>query len=159
MEIWVVCEKGHVHWGSAGAGILFRFTPEKGEAGYLLQRRGSSVDYAGLWGIPGGAMRDSESPEVTARREAEEEIGTLPPYRLTSIHVEDCGGGWKFHVVVADVAEPFPALCGKETEAIGWFTMRDIEGLSLHPGFRVWFQSYTAAWTIPSPTRSSPFSE
>ncbi len=136
MEIWTVCGKDHVHWGSAGAGILFRFAPREGEPTYLLQRRSNSVDYSGTWGIPGGAIRTGESPQATAKREAEEEIGPLPRHRVTGVHVQDCGGGWKFYTFIADVDGEFPAFCGRETEAIGWFTKADIENLSLHPGFR-----------------------
>jgi 8-oxo-dGTP diphosphatase len=146
MEIWTICDKGHVHWGSAGAaGLLFRFKPKEGEPSYLLQRRSGSVDHGGTWGIPGGAIRHGELPQTTAVREAEEEIGPVPSYRVTGVQVQDCGGGWKFYTVMADVDSPFPALCGKETDAFGWFTKADMEFLSLHPGFRDWFERETAS--------------
>jgi 8-oxo-dGTP diphosphatase len=139
MDLWSICDKGHVHWGTAGgAGLFFRHVPEQGEPTYLLQQRSKSVDYGGTWGIPGGAIRGGETPEMTARREAEEEIGPLPPYRVTGIGVQDCGGNWKFHILTADVDEPFPAFCVRETDATGWFTRVDMENLTLHPGFQTW---------------------
>jgi len=139
MDLWTVCERGHVHWGQAGgAGFLFRYLPERGEASYLLLQRSKLVDYAGTWGVPGGARRHGESPEATARREAEEEVGTLPSYRVTGVNVQDCGGGWKFHLVTADVDDPFLAYCGKETDATGWFTQADMQNMNLHPGLRRW---------------------
>lgn len=68
MDIWKICDLGHIHWGNAGgAGFLFRYAPADQEPNFLLQQRSSEVDYPGTWGIPGGAMRDDESPESTAR--------------------------------------------------------------------------------------------
>jgi len=91
---WTVCEKDHVHWGQNGAaGFLFRYVPREGEPRYLLQQRAKSVDFPGTWGIPGGAMREGESPEAGARREVLEEVGLIPAYRITGIEVQDCGGG------------------------------------------------------------------
>ena len=136
---WTFCDGGHVHWGAAGgAGLLLRYTPEEGEEVYLLQLRSRSVDQAGTWGIPEGAMREGESPETAARREAEEEIGSLPPYRVTGIDTQECGAGWTFHIVSADVDYPFPEFCVKETDATGWFTRREMDNLTLHPQFSKW---------------------
>jgi 8-oxo-dGTP pyrophosphatase MutT (NUDIX family) len=137
MERWTFCDQGHVHWGAGGAaGLLLRYVPNEGEPSYLLQQRSTRVDYGGTWGIPGGAIREGESPEMTAQREAEEEIGQLPFYRVTGVEVQDCGGAWKFHVVTADVDAPFLAFCVRQTDATGWFTLEDMYRLSLHPGFR-----------------------
>lgn len=141
VELWSICKLGHVHSGSAGAaGIFFRHVPQQGEHEYLLQLRSGAVDYPHTWGIPGGAIRPGETPEVTAKREAEEEIGPLPPHRLTGEQIQDCGGGWSFHMITADVASPFDALCGKETDATGWFTKGGMHDLTLHPGLAAWLK-------------------
>ncbi len=136
---WTICDKGHVHWGAVGgAGLLFRYAPKTGEPLYLLQLRSGSVDEPRTWGIPGGAIREGESPETAAQREAEEEIGLLAPYRITGIDTQECGGGWEFHIVSADVDSPFPAFCVRETDATGWFTRREMYNLNLHSEFRKW---------------------
>jgi len=83
-------------------------------------------------------MRAGENPEATARREAREEIAFIPRYRLVKTEVQECGGGWKFHVLIADVDAPFDALCGKDTDATGWFTKEEMRGLLLHPGILQW---------------------
>jgi len=138
-DIWTICDLGHVHWGTAGAaGFLLRYVPEKGDPTFLLQRRSSSVDYSGTWGIPGGAIGEGESPEAAARRETLEEIGYLPHYRVAETKIQHCGGNWKFYMIIADVDEPFNALCGRETEATGWFTTVDMQYLTLHPGLQNW---------------------
>jgi 8-oxo-dGTP diphosphatase len=107
---------------------------------YLLQQRSYSVDHGGTWGIPGGAIRAGESPEMAARREAAEEIGPVPPVRVTSIGVQECDGGWKFYIVSADVDREFCAFCVRETEATGWFTREEMKSLRLHPDFRQWIE-------------------
>lgn len=143
MDRWTICQKGHVHWGANGAaGLLFRCADSESEPVYLLQMRSRSVDEAGKWGVPGGAIRAGESPEEAARREAEEEIGPIPAYSVTGVDVQDCGGGWKFFLITAEVPTLFPAYCVRETDATGWFTRQDMDTLTLHPGLQEWFSSH-----------------
>jgi 8-oxo-dGTP pyrophosphatase MutT (NUDIX family) len=138
-ERWRICAAHHVHWGAnGGAGLLLRHKPEGAEPKYLLARRSRWVDNSGTWGIPGGAIRDDEMPEDAARRETFEEIGYLPPYRVSDVDTQDCGGGWPFHIIVADVDNEFQAYCMSETDETGWFTASALASLPLHPGVRRW---------------------
>ena len=141
VERWTICRYDHVHWGAlGGAGLLLRHASAAGQPTYLLQRRSRSVDEPGTWGIPGGAIKTGESPEAAARRETLEEIGALPRYRVSEIEHQDCGGGWIFHIICADVERQFDAFCGQETDATGWFTREEMRNLTLHPGLRAWLE-------------------
>ena len=141
---WAFCSKGHIHWGAlGGAGLLLRYVPQRGQPVYLLAERSRWVDVGGTWGMPGGAIHHDESPEAAADREAQEEIWPVPPYRVTGIQVQDCGGGWKFHIVCADVDHPFTAYVSRETDATGWFTLEEMSALRLHPGFQQWVEEHT----------------
>lgn len=143
MDRWMICDAGHVHWGTEGAaGLLLRFIAKNGTTCYLLQQRSGWVDYPGTWGIPGGAIRRGESPEAAASREAVEEIGPIRNHRITGIDAQDCGGGWKFYTVCADADSAFPAFCVQETDATGWFTREQMLTLKLHPGLREWFEEH-----------------
>jgi len=145
-ERWTVCALDHVHWGAnGGAGLLLRYGPAGAKPSYLLAQRSRWVDHGGTWGIPGGAIRDGESPETAARREVVEEVGQLPPYRLCGVEVQDCGGGWRFHILTADVDEEFEAYCGQETDTTGWFTLEAMRSLPLHPGVRRWLDEHGSA--------------
>ncbi len=136
-ERWTICRLGHVHWGAnGGAGLLFRYKRAETDPTHLLAQRTRGVDEPGTWGVPGGAIRDGESAESAARREALEEIGQLPPYRRGPVLVQDCGGGWRFHIILADVDREFIAYCALETETTGWFTVAQMHNLPLHPGVR-----------------------
>ena len=144
MDRWTVCDAGHVHWGAfGGAGLLLRYVaPDEGEERFFLEQRSRSVDEGGSWGIPGGAIRAGETPEAAARREMEEEVGTVPPFRKTGSTVQECGGGWRFYIVSGDVDEMFVGYSVHETEATGWFTRSEMEHLPLHPGLRTAFQGH-----------------
>lgn len=83
-------------------------------------------------------MKKGETPKVAARRVAAEEIWPVPRYRVRGIEVQDCGGGWQFHIVSADVTELFAAHPVKETAATGWFTIEQIRALPLLPEIRRW---------------------
>jgi len=136
-ERWTICALDHVHWGAnGGAGLLLRYRPTDSEPRFLLALRSRWVDEPATWGIPGGAIRDGESPEEAARRETVEEIGGLPLYRVAAEEVQDCGGGWVFHIFLADVEAMFDANSVRETDATGWFTPRQMRELPLHPGLR-----------------------
>ena len=140
MDRWYFCRAGHVHWGPiGGAGILFR-SRASGLPTYLLQQRAKSVDYAGTWGIPGGAIREGETAQAAARREVEEELGVSPEFHVADMVVQDCGGGWVFHMMIADVDHCFPAYCVRETDATGWFTNAEMNNLLLHPALRSWLE-------------------
>jgi len=139
---WTFCRLGHIHWGAhGGAGLLLRHVPRNGEPEYLLTERSRQVDEGGTWSMPGGAIHDGESPQAAAHREATEEIWPVPAYQVTGTEVQDCGGGWKFHIVHADVDEPFTAYTHRETAASGWFTVSQMKALRLHPGFRQWVEA------------------
>ncbi len=141
-ERWTICELDHVHWGAIGAaGLLFRYAPAEREPVWLLARRSRSVDEGGTWGIPGGAIREGESPEAAARREMQEEIGVLPDYRVMRVESQGCGGGWVFHIICADVEHQFEAFCGSQTDATGGFTREQLGQLTLHPGLRSWLNA------------------
>ena len=129
-----------------GAGLLLRYDPPRGASTFLLQHRAGTVgDEPGSWGLPGGAIRRGESPEAAADREAHEEIWPVPSYRITGNVTQDCGGGWQFRIIEADVDEPVLAYCVRETEATGWFTLDEMERLPLHPGFRRWVEEHRRA--------------
>lgn len=63
------------YWGRQGAGLLL-FSGDK----VLLTLRSSEVNEPGTWGVPGGAVHEGESPYDGALREAEEELGPIPPH-------------------------------------------------------------------------------
>jgi 8-oxo-dGTP diphosphatase len=138
---YVTCGRGCTHWGSAGAaGLLVRHRGDDGQHRYLLQHRSPYVQHGGTWSTPGGALHHGEEPEQGARREAEEEFGSLP-HDLTHHHTfsDDHGGGWAYHTVVLDSPRRFSPHGGGdddwETQGHGWFTPEEMKGLQLHPGF------------------------
>jgi len=138
---WTTCTLGHTHWGVyGGAGLLIRHLTKQREALYLLEQRSRSVDEGGTWGIPGGAVRRGESPEAAAQRETEEEIRGFPShgYHVTGVDMQDCGAGWKFHIISVDVDHIFDAYCRRQTDAVGWFNPAEMWSLTLHPGFQRW---------------------
>jgi 8-oxo-dGTP diphosphatase len=142
-ERWTICALDHVHWGAnGGAGLLLRYQPPDGEPRYLLTLRSRWVDEPATWGMPGGAIRTGESAEEAARRETVEEIGQLPPYHLAAEEVQNCGGGWLFHIFLADVDAMFDAYSVRETDATGWFSSRQMCELPLHSGLRRWLDEH-----------------
>jgi 8-oxo-dGTP diphosphatase len=100
------------------------------------------VDEGGTWGVPGGAIQDAESPEEAAHREATEEIWPVPAYRVAGTAQDECGGGWTFYLVMADVDAPFDTLVRHETDATEWFSLREMATLPLHPRLRAWAEEH-----------------
>jgi hypothetical protein len=94
-----------------------------------------------------GEFRAARSGTVRHRRRPPdarriEEVGQLPAYRIVDDKEQDCGGGWRFHILLADVDGLFDAYTQHETDATGWFTRAQMRELSLHPGMGRWLDEF-----------------
>ncbi len=107
------------NWGRSGAGILVA----SGQKILLLKRSEDVVD-SNLWGIPGGARRETryglESALTTAVTETREELGILPKgkIRSTPFFYRKPGSKFSYYTYVLEAEEPFtPQLNWEHTEA------------------------------------------
>ena len=136
-DAWVEGPDGQKFWGRYGAAGLLVHNPERG---VLLQLRVGWSHFGGTWGLPGGALKEGESADAGALREASEEAG-VPPEALEVLFdsVLDLGF-WRYTTVVASAAVAFePVIGDAESGELRWVAVADVEGLPLHPGF-------AAAW-------------
>lgn len=135
---------GQRTWGEGGAGILV-VSPGSGEA--LLLKRSNYVQDPGVWGIPGGARRETvkgvlEDPLRAAVVESREEMGSLPKGEITRepYLYERPGGNFTFHTFVLEIdhneRELFVPCLNWENTEYRWvrWVERDSIGLDLHPG-------------------------
>ncbi len=143
---WLHCGAGHVHWGAAGAaGLLLGAGASAGTRRYLLIQRSSWVHEGGTWSVPGGARLSGEDAQCAAHREAVEEIGPLPDYRVEQVVVEDCGGGWAFSTVLAATTAEFTPMPNGEVSDVAWVSAREMGALALHPGFARFLERHRLA--------------
>lgn len=107
------------------AGVLF----VAGNTVLLLQR--ARGDHAGTWALPGGGIEDGETPEIAARRECVEELGTYVAdgsYQNEFIHLTDHGGFATFLCV----SSQFVPTLNEEHSGYVWAKIGDYPG-NLHP--------------------------
>jgi 8-oxo-dGTP diphosphatase len=133
---WQQCAAGHAHWGRYGAaGLLVH---ARGRV--LLQHRAPWSHQGDTWGVPGGARGSTETAEQAALREAHEETGLDPVLvRVTTSSVED-HGGWSYTTVLAAADDLLDVHSeDRESTAVRWVPVEEVEQLPLHPGF-------AAAW-------------
>lgn len=117
------------------AWILLRSEDESGRQRFLLQQRPD-----GTWGMPGGTPHLGEDSWGAAVREVTEEIGDLPPLKITRTfhHVED-DGKTQVYLWLCDVPYFQPRMNGstpEETQGAAWFRKKEIPDLDLTPKFR-----------------------
>lgn len=73
---------------------------EKGSGAVLLTRRSGGLrNHAGQWAFPGGGIDEGESPEQTALRELEEEVGLRLPADRVLGFLDDFVTRSGFHIV------------------------------------------------------------
>jgi 8-oxo-dGTP pyrophosphatase MutT (NUDIX family) len=102
--------------------------------------------FEGRWQLPGGAVDPGERPAEAVRRECLEEAGIIvepiriagvfggPEYRITYSNGDDAG--WVVTVFEARIVAGEPSPSDDETQAVGWFTAKEIEALELAPSMR-----------------------
>jgi 8-oxo-dGTP diphosphatase len=136
-DAWVYGPDGAKYWGRFGAAGLLVWHPV---AGVLLQHRIAWSHHGGTWGLPGGALKEGETPEAGALREAEEEAG-VPAALLTVLFTSVLDlGFWRYTTVVTRTSSEFdPVIGDAESEALAWVAVDEVKNLELHPAF-------AAAW-------------
>lgn len=150
---WVVCSRGHRHWGRFGAaGILITDGSR-----VVLQHRAAWTHEGGCWALPGGARDSHENPVMAALREAVEET-TVDPAALTPFDEwVDEHGGWSYTTVLARSAAPLVlAPANAESDAVRWWELQDVAGLTLHAGFAAAWPFLLQRMHTAPPAPSSP---
>lgn len=106
----------------------------------LLLRRAEWLDHPGTWTVPGGTVKDGETPQEGAAREFREEAGYLPPHLVTGY--ETVLGFRIFCALVNDPGDVgwTPLFDEESTDYVwadaGWIRENWHD---LHPGIQVLF--------------------
>src|SRR5690242_2473048 len=142
---WVTCAQGHQHWGLFGAAGLLAYVHHPTDPAMslvLLQHRARWSHQGGTWALPGGAMDSDETPAEAALREADEECMLDPKLVVPHGLYTDEHGGWAYHTVLAQAAEPLRVHAdGYESDEAVWRPAGEVDQLDLHPGF-------AASWPV-----------
>ena len=138
-DAFVVCARGHRHWGRFGAAglMLVRREPDRPEQ-VLLQHRAPWSHQGDTWALPGGALHRGEDAVSGALREAAEEADVDPAgVTVVGDHVLD-HGTWRYTTVVALASGPqHVRATDAESVAVEWTALADVEALPLLGAFRV----------------------
>jgi 8-oxo-dGTP diphosphatase len=141
----MTCDLGHQHWGLFGAaGVLVYVAHPTDQALslVLLQHRARWAHQGGTWALPGGAMDSDETPAEAALREADEECMLDPKLVVPRGLYSDEHGGWAYHTVLAQAAEPLRVYPDAyESDEAVWLPAGEVARLDLHPGF-------AASWPV-----------
>ncbi|MFJ3383328.1 MULTISPECIES: NUDIX domain-containing protein [unclassified Curtobacterium] len=132
-DAWAYGPDGTKAWGVFGAaGLLV----DDGHGRVLLQHRVEWSHHGGTWGIPGGARHQHEDAVTGALRESAEEAGVpLDGIDLRHTSVLDLGF-WTYTTVVGRASAPFePVISDRESLALSWIPLAEVDALPLHPGF------------------------
>ncbi|WP_308159296.1 NUDIX hydrolase, partial [Curtobacterium sp. ISL-83] len=136
-DAWAVGPDGTKAWGRFGAaGLLV----DDGDGRVLLQHRVEWSHHGGTWGIPGGARHLGEDAVTGALRESAEEAG-VPADGIDLRHTAVLDlGFWTYTTVVGRASRPFePVIADRESLALSWIPVDEVDDLPLHPGFgRSW---------------------
>lgn len=124
-------------WGNAGSGILFT-TGQR----ILLLQRSPHVEEPGTWGIPGGAVpqtRDGSFMDFyeSAKKETQEELGTVPSHRIIDEYVYE-EEGFIYTTYIAKVsdetADALRPMFNWENTSHVWVGLDELGDYNLHFG-------------------------
>lgn len=136
-------------WGRRAAGILI-VSPDLKEV--LLLKRSNHVLDPYLWGIPGGARKETanglEEAIVTAAAESSEEMGGLPrgKIRKKSYVYRKTGTEFTYETFILEInpidRESFVPRLNWENSDWKWFKRDSLNDVLLHPGVKEVLDNY-----------------
>ena len=135
--MYFTCNRGHSHWGTAGAAGALVVTPGPRSPRVLLTLRSPQVHQGSTWSTPGGAIDLGEDAHAAACREVSEELGmNVDDLPVIGQHVFQCGG-WSYTTVLLGATTATPLVAqGWETDEVRWFELDEVDRLAaLHPSF------------------------
>jgi 8-oxo-dGTP diphosphatase len=157
---WTTCAGGHPHWGLHGAaGLLLSAPDADGRPRVLLQHRAAYSHHGDTWGLPGGARGGAETAAQAALREASEETGLDPAAVAVRDAWLDDHGGWSYTTVVATAGALLAVHAeDRESTAVEWVPLGEVEDRPLHPGFAASWPAVRAllAQVLRNSANSSP---
>jgi 8-oxo-dGTP pyrophosphatase MutT (NUDIX family) len=123
-------------FGAAGVLAYVAHPTDRALSQVLVQHRARWSHQGGTWSLPGGAMDSDETPAEAALREADEECMLDPKLVLPRGLYSDEHGGWAYHTVLAQAAEPVRVYSdADESDEVVWLPAGQVDQLDLHPGF------------------------
>ena len=139
---WCECALGHRHWGRYGAAGLLAVAPD---GAVLLQHRAAWSHGGDTWGVPGGAMASTETPQEAALRETVEETGLdVSQVTVVAEHVAD-HVTWRYTTYVGRVPARLPVVRERESADLRWVEASEVQALPLHPAFALAWPALRAA--------------
>ena len=132
----MACACGLRHWGLHGAAGLLVWREVAGVRQVAMQHRASWTHHGDTWGIPGGALTDTESPIDGALREAVEEAGLVTSaVRVRADRILN-HPDWSYTTVIAEAVSPWePSVTDPESHELRWIDLAALERYPLLPAF------------------------
>lgn len=118
-----------------GAGILHT----DGKKVLLLYRSKETREHPFTWACAGGGMENGESLFQTAKREAQEEIGSVKGRKVAQFV------GDPFVMYIFKVNKPFDVKLNHEHTKSEWVDLDKVEDYKLHPNFKKEWPKYFRA--------------
>lgn len=104
-------------WGKAGSGVLLFATSTKR---FGIALRSAGVEQPRTWGVVGGALDAGLTPEQGAVKEATQELGKLPEFKLEELDLYQ-NGTFRYTTFLMMVENEFKPKLNWENEDFQWF--------------------------------------